>query len=51
MFDVLLDELVSDSLVVHLLDVAAEAFAEHLVSLPLAEALAFVDFEHLLHLV
>jgi hypothetical protein len=49
--DVLLDELVSDGLVVHQLDVAAETFAKHLVPLPLAEALAFVNFEHLLHLV
>lgn len=51
MLDVLLDELVSDGLVVHQLDVAAETFAKHLVPLPLAEALTFVNFEHLLHLV
>ena len=49
--DVLLDELVSDGLVIHLLDVATETFTKHLVSLPLPETLTFVYLEHLLNLV
>lgn len=42
-------EFISNALVVHVLDVAAEAIAKLLVACTLTETLCLIDFEHFLH--
>ena len=51
MSNVLLDELIPDDLIIHLLNITAETFAEHLIPLSFAEALRLVYLEHLFHAV